>query len=41
MSFFYSIGGGQRTIRPSYSWLQPARVEEGVRRLARLVEAVR
>jgi (S)-3,5-dihydroxyphenylglycine transaminase len=37
MSFFYPDGGGGRSIRLSCSWLDPAAVDEGVRRLARLV----
>jgi (S)-3,5-dihydroxyphenylglycine transaminase len=40
MSFFYSDGGGDRTLRLSHSCLEPAQIEEGVRRLAALVRAV-
>ncbi|MFC1433736.1 PLP-dependent aminotransferase family protein [Streptacidiphilus sp. N1-3] len=37
MSFFYSNGGGRRSIRLSCSALAPEQIEEGVRRLAALV----
>jgi (S)-3,5-dihydroxyphenylglycine transaminase len=37
MSFFYGNGGGRRSVRLSCSALEPARIEQGVRRLARLV----
>lgn len=37
MSFFYADGGGQRAIRLSCSALEPPRIEEGVRRLGKLV----
>ncbi|MEV6525672.1 PLP-dependent aminotransferase family protein [Longispora sp. NPDC051575] len=37
MSFFY-VDGGQRALRLSCSWLTPTEIEEGVRRLAALVE---
>jgi (S)-3,5-dihydroxyphenylglycine transaminase len=37
MSFFYGEGGGGHAIRLSHSWLEPTEIEEGVRRLARLV----
>jgi (S)-3,5-dihydroxyphenylglycine transaminase len=37
MSFFYSGGGGTNAIRLSCSWLDPAQIDEGVRRLARLI----
>jgi (S)-3,5-dihydroxyphenylglycine transaminase len=40
MSFFYSDGGGDRTLRLSHSCLEPEQVEEGVRRLAAFVAAV-
>jgi (S)-3,5-dihydroxyphenylglycine transaminase len=38
MSFFYTAGGGTRSIRLSCSYVGPDQVSEGVRRLARLVE---
>ncbi|MFJ9890721.1 aminotransferase class I/II-fold pyridoxal phosphate-dependent enzyme [Streptomyces sp. NPDC091287] len=34
MSYFYPDGGGERTIRLSFSYLSHAEIEEGVRRLA-------
>ena len=37
MSFFYSGGGGSHAIRLSCSALDPARIDEGVRRLAALI----
>jgi (S)-3,5-dihydroxyphenylglycine transaminase len=37
MRFFYSDGGGRRSVRLSCSALEPAQIEEGVRRLATLV----
>jgi (S)-3,5-dihydroxyphenylglycine transaminase len=37
MSFFYGAGGGERAIRLSCSALEPPRIEEGVRRLGKLV----
>jgi (S)-3,5-dihydroxyphenylglycine transaminase len=37
MCLFYLGRGGERGIRLSASWLEPADIEEGVRRLARLV----
>jgi (S)-3,5-dihydroxyphenylglycine transaminase len=37
MSFFYSYGGGSRAIRLSCSWLTPEQIEDGVRRLAALI----
>jgi (S)-3,5-dihydroxyphenylglycine transaminase len=37
MSYFYGAGGGERAIRLSCSVLEPSQVEEGVRRLAKLV----
>jgi (S)-3,5-dihydroxyphenylglycine transaminase len=37
MRFFYTGGGGRRAIRVSCSALEPAQIEEGVRRLARLL----
>lgn len=37
MRFFYT-NGGDRSIRLACSWLPPAEIAEGVRRLARLVE---
>jgi (S)-3,5-dihydroxyphenylglycine transaminase len=40
MSFFYAGGGGERALRLSHSCLEPEQVEEGVRRLARLVAAL-
>jgi (S)-3,5-dihydroxyphenylglycine transaminase len=40
MSFFYADRGGERALRLSHSCLEPAQIDEGVRRLARLVEAV-
>jgi len=40
MSFFYGDGGGDHAIRLSHSWLEPAGIEEGVSRLARLVTDV-
>lgn len=39
MSFFYSDGGGEQSIRLSYSALEPEQIEEGVRRFAALVTA--
>jgi (S)-3,5-dihydroxyphenylglycine transaminase len=38
MSFFYTHGGGAHAIRLSCSWLEPAQIEEGVARLARLIK---
>ena len=40
MSFFYGDGGGEHAIRLSHSWLEPDRVREGIRRLAKLVAAL-
>ena len=40
MSFFYPDGGGERALRLSHSCLEPEQVEEGVRRLARLIAAL-
>ncbi|OLB80355.1 MAG: GntR family transcriptional regulator [Actinobacteria bacterium 13_2_20CM_2_71_6] len=37
MSFFYTGGGGTHAIRLSCSWLEPVQIEEGVRRLSRLI----
>ncbi|KQV13275.1 MULTISPECIES: PLP-dependent aminotransferase family protein [unclassified Kitasatospora] len=37
MSFFHGGDGGRRALRLSCSALEPAQIEEGVRRLARLV----
>ncbi len=37
MSFFYPDGDGEHSIRLSCSVLEPAQIEEGVRRLARLI----
>jgi (S)-3,5-dihydroxyphenylglycine transaminase len=37
MSFFYNAGGGENAIRLSCSALEPPRIEEGVRRLGKLV----
>jgi (S)-3,5-dihydroxyphenylglycine transaminase len=37
MSFFYPTGGGERAIRLSCSALDPATIDEGVRRLADLI----
>jgi (S)-3,5-dihydroxyphenylglycine transaminase len=37
MSFFYGAGGGEQGIRLSCSSLEPPRIEEGVRRLGKLV----
>jgi (S)-3,5-dihydroxyphenylglycine transaminase len=37
MSMFYAGRGGERQLRLSASWLTPADLDEGVRRLARLV----
>ncbi|WP_433615674.1 PLP-dependent aminotransferase family protein [Dactylosporangium sp. CA-139114] len=37
MRFFYVGGGGERALRLSCSALEPARIEEGVRRLAALL----
>ncbi|WP_194911966.1 PLP-dependent aminotransferase family protein [Catenulispora rubra] len=37
MGFFYAGGGGERAIRLSCSALEPPRIEEGVRRLGKLV----
>jgi (S)-3,5-dihydroxyphenylglycine transaminase len=37
MSFFYSAGGGEHAIRLSCSALDPAQIEDGVRRLGKLV----
>ncbi|MGI5531164.1 PLP-dependent aminotransferase family protein [Streptomyces syringium] len=39
MSYFYPDGGGEHTIRLSFSYLSPADIEEGVARLARFIEA--
>jgi DNA-binding transcriptional MocR family regulator len=36
---FYADGQGQRELRLSYCFPEPARIEEGVRRLAGVVEA--
>jgi (S)-3,5-dihydroxyphenylglycine transaminase len=41
MSFFYAGAGGTHALRVSVSGLQPDRIVEGVRRLARLIEDVR
>jgi (S)-3,5-dihydroxyphenylglycine transaminase len=40
MSFFYPEGGGEYAIRLSCSALEPAEVDEGVRRLAALLASV-
>ena len=37
MSFFYTDGGGSHAIRLSCSYLEPAQIDDGVRRLSRLV----
>jgi len=37
MGFFYGAGGGENAIRLSCSALEPPRIEEGVRRLGKLV----
>lgn len=37
MSFFYTDSGGAHAIRLSCSWLEPAQIAEGVRRIARLI----
>jgi (S)-3,5-dihydroxyphenylglycine transaminase len=37
MSYFYVDGGGERQIRLSCSYLTPAQIEEGVRRLAAFI----
>lgn len=37
MEFFYGAGGGENAIRLSCSALEPPRIEEGVRRLGKLV----
>jgi (S)-3,5-dihydroxyphenylglycine transaminase len=37
MRFFYLGGGGSHAIRLSCSALEPARIEEGVRRFADLL----
>ncbi|MFD0573846.1 aminotransferase class I/II-fold pyridoxal phosphate-dependent enzyme [Kitasatospora gansuensis] len=37
MSFFHAGDGGRRALRLSCSALEPAQIEEGVRRLAQLV----
>ncbi len=37
MSFFYTDGGGSHAIRLSCSYLEPAQIDDGVRRLAGLV----
>jgi (S)-3,5-dihydroxyphenylglycine transaminase len=37
MGFFYGAGGGENAIRLSCSALEPLRIEEGVRRLGKLV----
>lgn len=39
MSYFYPLGGGERAIRLSTSYLSQAEIEEGVARLARFVES--
>lgn len=39
MSFFYSDGGGQQSIRLSFSALEPEQIDEGVRRFAALIAA--
>ncbi|MEW2579245.1 aminotransferase class I/II-fold pyridoxal phosphate-dependent enzyme [Streptomyces syringium] len=39
MSYFYPDGGGEHTIRLSFSYLSPADIEEGVARLARFIGA--
>jgi (S)-3,5-dihydroxyphenylglycine transaminase len=41
MSFFYGAGGGSQALRISVSALEPDRIVEGVRRLARLIADVR
>jgi (S)-3,5-dihydroxyphenylglycine transaminase len=37
MSFFYLDGGGERSIRLSFSALSPEDIHEGVRRLAAVI----
>ena len=37
MGFFYTDGGGAHSIRLSCSALEPVDIDEGVRRLARLL----
>ncbi|MFJ4095308.1 aminotransferase class I/II-fold pyridoxal phosphate-dependent enzyme [Kitasatospora sp. NPDC089913] len=39
MSYFYPQGGGERTVRLSFSYLTRAEVEDGIARLAGFVEA--
>ncbi|MGW3040433.1 aminotransferase class I/II-fold pyridoxal phosphate-dependent enzyme [Kitasatospora sp. NPDC001159] len=39
MSYFYPQGGGEHTMRLSFSYLTRADVEDGIARLARFVEA--
>jgi len=39
MSYFHPDGGGERVIRLSTSYLEHAEVAEGIRRLARFIEA--
>lgn len=39
MSFFYGDGGGTRSIRLSYSALEPEQIREGVKRFAAMVVA--
>lgn len=41
MRFFYLDGGGERALRLSCSAVSPAQIEEGVRRLAAFLAAVR
>jgi (S)-3,5-dihydroxyphenylglycine transaminase len=38
MRYFYIDGGGQRALRLSCSYLAPPRIEEGIHRLARLIQ---
>jgi len=40
-SAFFMDGGGERTLRLSFSSVPPGRIDEGVRRLAETIKAVR
>ncbi len=39
MSYFYPLGGGERAIRLSTSYLSRSEIHDGIERLARFVEA--
>ena len=39
MSYFYPQAGGEHEMRLSFSCLEPAEIEEGIRRLASFIES--